>query len=193
MENFMQRRPLDGFIRRFRVEEPPDNLRRKLINRFKRGGLDGFESNIIKVMGDIKLVQVMFTDPITKERLLWKYVGELWWCRQRKDCYEFSRLVAYVNKSGRLNEVEGLWDARRHVTKQQPVIMYRGDVKGFVVGYNDFEVLVEWYNPETGLRSLAEPVRSIDNIRFEFVEDHKKFSKVFSNICKNVRVVKKPV
>jgi hypothetical protein len=191
----MKHRPIDKFIRRFRIEPVPNNLRNKFISRFRCGGLQKFESNVISKMGDVKLIQFVYTDPLSKERLLWKYVGDLWWCRKHNDKYEFSRLVAYVNKPGRMDEIDGLWDAGRHVTKQPLIVVHNGDVKGFVVGYNDFEVLVEWCDKLTGARLLAAPVRSMNDLRFEFIEDHKLFFKVFSNIHKNERkrVVKKMV
>jgi hypothetical protein len=178
----MRKRPVQPFIRKLIKEEPPQDIKSELISYYKSGGLLKFEDEFSKQMRSVVIEQPIITDYETKERLQWKYVGRLWWCRfrQRSKFYEFARMMALVNKPDELVN-ESLWDDCKHIFKSDPVFIYKGDRKGVIVGYNEFEVLVQWFNDD-GSRSLQEPLNNVSELGFEFIEDFRRFSKIFSNI-----------
>lgn len=182
----MRNRPRDTFLRKFRVEDPPSEIRQDLVRCCLRGGLQAFEPELVGRMCGVSLVQPGTTDPYDHDFKQWVYVGDCWWCRRR--CregvisFEFARLVAIFNR-GMCDEVDGLWDSARHTTQELPVIVHRVGVPesvGFIVGSNEFEVLVEW--EVDGVRSLPEPVRDGALLCFEFVEDFNRYRKIFSKI-----------
>ena len=187
----MRRRPKDTYLKWMKKETPPREMRKDLIICYKDGGLKLFESSIAKLMGDIKIDQYQYTDPISGELLIWKYVGDHWWCRKHGGRYEFARMVALINDSI-TSEIDGLWDAGKHVNKQEPEIVYRGDQKGCIVGYNEFEVFVDWLVPDGFGVSLKHsgvvvPIRNAENLSFEFEEDFNKYQKIFANILKRLK------
>ena len=191
----MRPRPQDDFIRKIRKEEPTDNIRKKLIRTFKDGGVTEFEKDLQEKMWDVSMSQVglpvikttagKLVPPTDPNLIKWIYVGECWWCRQRKQktriYYEFARMVAIYNR-GERNEVEGLWDARRHAPKPPPVIVYDKNTKlrGFVVGYNHWELLVDWENSSAQRGGVLAAVRFVD-VGFEFLEDYEFYKKVFKD------------
>ena len=185
----MLRRPVDKYVYRLRKEDIPEEMQGEKIKRYNEGGIREYEPEVKPKLDGIPLEQISFTDPLTKDVLKWVYVGDLWWCRKRKKPriqYEFARVVAYVNDLKKpLAEIHGLWNNRIHLTKQKPIIVYRNGMQGYIVGYNDFEVFVQWCDPITGERGIPSPVRSIVDVAFEFVEDFNKYSRVFANIKRN--------
>jgi len=179
----MQRRPRELFVPRMRPEEPYKEDRKRLISRYKKGGVD-FEGDFVDKIGRFPTSWFVFTSPDTGEELQWKYVGEGWWCRSREKprrSYEFARIVALVNYGDDVNKIDGLWDERRHKVKQPPVLVRSGDRKGVVVGRNAYEVFVQWFMSD-GSRSPSESFTEIDRLEFEFEEDFREYSKIFANI-----------
>ena len=175
----MRKRPLMEFIRFFEKERPPSEIRSKLIRRYNKGGLKEFEPEVKLCLGDVPLGQIVFTDPVCGDRLLWVYVGDCWWCRKHRKCglFEFSRLVA--RRNDKVGEVVGLWDVRAHGFVAEPEVVY--DVvgnKGVIVGFNEFEVVVVWF--KDGVRGVGVPVRG--GLRFEFVEDYVKYRGILKDI-----------
>lgn len=185
----MIHRPKPYFLRKMRQEEPLDSEIEQLKSTYNNGGLKAYEPEVANRLSNIPIEQINYTDPLTKEVLLWVYVGNYWWCRKRKKGkYEFARLVAIKNINSKKLEIYGLWDQRIHETIQKPVTVTKkddSDVKGYIVGWNAYEVMIEWINKETGLRDLAIPVKDRNLIEFEFFEDEKQFRKVFETVAKN--------
>jgi hypothetical protein len=180
----MRHRPKPIFIRKMYIEKPPDHMRRKLIGRYKRGGLPDFEEGDRTALGGISLEQIAFTDPVTKELLKWVYVGSNFWCRVRKFGkkkdrvkYEFGRFCALNIHN---NKIVAYWNQGKHDFSEEPVRVFRrkDGAWGIISGYNDYEVYIRWG------KDIAVPCRDIGEISFEFFEDEKKFSKIFSNIKK---------
>jgi hypothetical protein len=192
----MRNKPLPVFTRRFRQEPPPDDKKRALIECYKKGGLRSYELVYMLQMDRVSLKQAVITDPLVGDDLQWIYVGELWWCRKRKPkrgdkrgrtSYEFARLVALRKKEDNTFEVEGLWDCRRHEHKPEPVIVYKKvdpECKGYIVGRNEYEVLVAWEDRETLRRGVPVPVRSFEELVFEFTNDHDQYEAIFSKLRK---------
>jgi hypothetical protein len=190
----MRNRPLPYFTRFVRKENPPDKDFNILVKRYRKGGLKKYIGDDIVRLADVKLEQVCYTDPVSHEKLIWVYVGDSWWCRKRKGGnFEFARMVALVNQSAKklisINrdvkknfEVDGLWDCRRHTHHPDPEIIYKDGVRGYIVGCNQFEFLVEW--EINGIRSFAVPVNNLCGIDFEFEEDFKKYSKLLKSHLK---------
>jgi hypothetical protein len=184
----MIHRPKPYFLRKMRKEEPEENLIPNLIKKYKKGGLPKFEPEVAVQMGDVPLDQIYYTDPITKEVLIWKYVGNYWWCRKRKgNKYEFARLMAISNKNSSTVEIVGLWDVRKHDTKQESVVIKHkiSGQRGCIVAWNEYEVLIEWIDNVTEVRALARPCRDFDLLEFKYIEDHNKFKTIFDMVTKN--------
>ena len=182
----MKNRPKEFFIRKIRKEEPLDSERSRLVVRYRKGGLKAFEPDIAPKMVDVSLEQAGTTDPLQHDVRKWIYVGEQWWCRRRvkkkKVYYEFARMVAIRNDET-CSEIEGLWDSRRHTTKQPPETVYKKGlfISGRIIGYNEWEITVCWDTPGSVCASVS-PVRNINEIEFEYEEDFEKYSKIFKNI-----------
>lgn len=191
----MRTRSKVSFIRRFRQEPVPDDKRRAFLKCFRAGGLKAYELIYMLQMTDVSLSQPGTTDPLSGDFMKWVYVGDLWWCRRRvprrgdnkgRVTYEFSRCVAMRPSKGGL-EIEGLWDQRRHADKPEPEIVYKKadpKCKGYIVGHNEYEVLVSWVDKETLRQGIGVPVRVFDDLVFEFVEDAEKYAKIFENYDK---------
>jgi hypothetical protein len=174
-----------------RKEEPEEKLIPKLIQKHKKGGLSEYEPEIAIQMGKVPLNQIYYTDPITKEKLVWKYVGNYWWCRERKNNkYEFARLMAISNKNSSTIELMGLWDVRKHETKQEPVIITNKTTEehGHITAWNEYEVLIEWVNKKTERRKQAVPFFDFEQLEFKYQEDHDKFRRIFETINKKRKV-----
>lgn len=138
-------------------------------------------------MEGVNIVQAAVTDPLSKEWLLWRYVGDFWWCRHRKKSgrYEFARMMALLDGA---NQLDGLWDSRRHVTHQQGVIVFRALdplMKGYIVGRNEYEVFVEWEDRDTGMRGPSTPVKEMELLEFKYIEDFEQYKVIFSNLRKS--------
>lgn len=191
----MKNRSLPYYLRWMHKENPPKDIKKTLIFRFKKGGLKYLLGDDAKKLEGVSLEQIYYTNPLTNEYYAWVYVGDSWWCRKRESPsrYEFGRLVAVFNKKSNtvteVFEIEGLWDVRRHEHKVEPVIIYRGDIKGYIVGFNEYEILVDW--EIDGSRSPTTPVSDVDGISFEFNEDLKKYSKLFDTIRKRRKITNK--
>jgi len=185
----MINRPRPFFLRKMRKEEPDIRYISRLIKNYRKGGLKEFELYIKEQMGNVPLDQIYYTDPYTKEKLVWVYVGDYWWCRKRKERYEFARMVAIRNKKDSAIEIVGLWDSRKHETRQEPVIVTHklSNEKGYIVGWNEYEVLIEWIDNRTEDRKIATPVKEMDLLEFKFIEDFDKFEIIFNMIAKNRR------
>lgn len=183
----MEHRPKEFFIRRIRKEEPLDKERRHLIWRYNRGGYTEFEPEVVDKMVGVAIEQAATIDPVQKDERKWVYVGDQWWCRRRKKkkkiYYEFARMVAIRNDKD-CNIIDGLWDSRRHVTKQPLMEVFSADRsrKGYVVGYNEWEVLVQWVEENPLKRGPPVPVMRLEDIVFRYEEDYMKFRKIFANI-----------
>lgn len=172
-------RPKSQYVRKFRKEEPPKAIRAGLVKNYRFKTFEKFEDDNVRKLADVDINQPASASPLTGKVLQWKYVGDLWWCR-KVGKYEFARLVALDYRTG---EVNGLWDCRRHDVKSPPVVVRGHDVngkvrKGYISGFNEFEVFVQWEDEfrEVG---LPEPVRGVSTLEFEYIEDFKKFSKMF--------------
>lgn len=195
----MKYRPKPFYISMLRKEEPIESNIDKLISIHNKGGVDKFEDDVAVRMGKFRIEQIYYTNPITQEKLKWLYVGNFWWVRKitiqiingkkvKKVKYEFARLMAYENKNGPVENIVGLWDARIHELKVEPIVVYEKSSgrAGVIVSYNDFEVVVEW--EVDGIRSQTF-VRDINDLEFKFTEDFKKFCKVFKVISKHVKKI----
>ena len=178
-------RPKPFFLQKMRREEPDQRMLTILIKKYEKGGLPEFEPEVAVQMGNVPIDQIYYTDPFTKEKLIWKYVGEYWWCRKRKNkTYEFARLMAISNKNSSIVEIVGLWDKRKHETKQEGVIIKHKETGeyGHIVGWNEYEVLIEWINKDTEERELARPFHNFDLLDFKFIEDYNHFKKIFKMV-----------
>ncbi len=184
----MRYRTNQFFLQQMYKEPAPDNIRLKLIQRYKKGGLDHFEDEWVNRMAGININQPLINDPITKDRLKWVYVGDSWWCRKRnkvlsgkkiikKPHYEFGRFVAISNK-GTKNEINGLWNSVIHCTTPEPIIVYFGDQKGRIIGRNEFEVYVKIGD------GPVFPTKDINLWTFEFYDDFEEYKKIFANLRK---------
>jgi hypothetical protein len=126
----------------------------------------------------------------------------------RKVQYEFARLVAIENKKGRdkiklarfiaaggdkkklienkggiTHTVVGLWDTRIHAAKPEPEIVFDKDGKrGVILAYNEYEIIVEWDVEGKKSQSM---IRNIEDLKFKFFEDYRKYLKVFELIQKH--------
>jgi hypothetical protein len=179
----MVRRPRPHYCQDLYKENPIKKDRSKLIKRYKNGGVK-YEEDVQEKMNGVNYSYI-YTDPLTQEKLKWLYVGEYWWCRYRSKSkkYEFARLYAIVTPArNKPIKCDGLWDNRRHGFKPLPEIVYRviDNIKGFIIGYNEFEILVEWvYN---GVRQQAVTVKDGSTIKFEFVEDYNKYKRILKYV-----------
>lgn len=195
----MQNRPRELYIRTFKKDDPPEKDRRKFIFRLKQGGLKEYEPEVVSWLEGVTLNQPIITSAIDKDQMQWIYVGNFWWGRARtkkegkkKVWYEFSRLMAvYIGETrlgDKVTQFDGLWNARRYSFRPPPVIVYKASdprCKGYIVGNNAWEVLVEWEDSGTRKRSLPHPVRDIKELVFEYREDFNRYSKTFSKIQKS--------
>lgn len=186
----MQSRPKQAYIKWLMREEPSQDIRGRLIRNFIDGGIQ-IEPEFLPYLGNIATSQLgvarhykRVTLKSAASMMMWLYVGDLFWCRKNKDKYEFVRYVAVENKKN-TNKVVGVWDERIHATKQLGVIVYDGNRKGYIVGYNEWEVQVQW--EDNGVRSISVPVRDVGSLRFQFEDDSRKYLPIFSNILKRTR------
>ena len=150
-----------------------------------------FEEDVKSKMGDTRRLQGPTWDARTVEELWWHYIGNYWWCRRRGRIYEFARMYAakYVDK---IRQFDGLWNERRHAPDEHPKIVYRDDAKGFdekgyIVGYNKYEILVQWEDVKSEKRSIETPHSSLVGIRFEYDEDEKYFKKLLLKENQNAK------
>jgi hypothetical protein len=170
------------FVQILRSKKPTKDERKKLIKNFKRNGVE-YEADVKDQYKSIKKRIAYFS----KEHKMigeWIYVGYNWWCRKITD-YEFAKIYAQNNTT--LEEEP--WDDKFHKFENPPTIVLR-DVsgnkeKGFLVGYNEFELLIEWIDPITKERKHAIPIRDVENISFEWLEHYKKYRKIIANILKS--------
>jgi len=170
----MRKRPTNIFLCVMRKEEPSD--RQKLINIFKKGGIEIEEWWKEHLKGIKKTFPyVAETSKNKGEYGYWLYVGETWWCRHTKK-YEFARLVAVENKK----DVNGLWDARRHSASKPPCWVYKEGKRGIIIGHNKHEITISWES-STG-RNILESVYSLEGVTFEFEEDFRKYTKIASKL-----------
>lgn len=191
--NLMEYRSRPPYIMKMRKEPIMDNLKDKMISRYKKGGLKNYEEDVAPRMGKFRIEQIYHVDTETKERLKWVYVGEYWWCRKRKKgnkgiFYEFARLVAIENTRGVTTfQIVGLWDARRHEHKPEPPIVTdtSSHITGVITSHNEFEIWVKWENGK------HEPISDRARIEFKYIEDNKMYSKIFDRVeaRKNVKKV----
>lgn len=172
----MRHRPIYKFVKVMREEAPPKNIRSKLIETYESGGLKKFEE-------DVHLSKLKFRSIIKSKHPVmveWVYVGQYWWCRKVGKRYNFGRFVAIYNDK-ECDKIDGIWDDDKHLIKDFPVIVYRGDnVSGRIVGFNEYDVFVRWDDCD-----VDHIVRDFGVLRFEFVEDFNRFRNVFSNLRAN--------
>lgn len=181
----MRNRPKTIFLKKLRKEEPPEDLLDKLINNYRAGGIE-FESDTAVKLRGTPSKMVCVSDVRTRRLTEWRYVGETWWARyiDRGEVlgkYEFARYVAVLNE-GTSDQVEGLWDERRHADIQPPMIVYDEERKGQIGAFNEFEIYVCWW--EDGKLLPGRKVEDPCTLRFEFVEDYKYFGPIISKITK---------
>jgi hypothetical protein len=184
---------------KMRKDDPSEKDIDRLKRVYKDGGVKEFEPDIKIRMGDIKIEQYFHTDPYTHEKVKWTYVGNYWWCRRRRfsvkdtglneyhkvreEKYEFARIMAVINKHG-VEQLDGLWDTRRHSFREPPERVLILGKKAVIVGNNEWEVLVA---PVIGgVPGVAIPIRKLDDLEFEFVEDYNKYKKIFGMIGDHV-------
>lgn len=169
------RRPKDKFLKFMaKIIKPPEK-RREYIRRCIDGGVR-FEEEYLEMMGDTKSPFGYTWDADHKVPLTWIYVGDLWWCRRRANRYEFGQLMAIKNVKSSKVVYDGLWDDRKHRIEKESVILFRGTEKGYVVGWNKYELIVQW--GENGIRSTQEPLKSLDGIVFKYDEDDRYYRKL---------------
>lgn len=194
----MINRPRPTYLMKMRKDEPSDMDVEGLIRTYKDGGVEVFEPDVKIRMGDLRIEQYFHTDPYTHEKIKWTYVGNYWWCRRRRfgvkddgskyrkvreEKFEFARLMAVVNAHG-VEQLDGLWDARRHSFREPPERVLIFGRKAVVVGHNEWEVLVA---PLVGGEpGVAVPVKKLCDLEFEFVDDFNKYSKIFRMIESHV-------
>ncbi len=173
----MRKRPTNTFLCVMRKEEPSE--RRKLINVFKKGGIEIEDHWKEHLRGIGKTFPyVAETSKSKGEYGHWLYVGGTWWCRKTTK-YEFARLVA-VETVNEKESVNGLWDARRHNASKPPYWVYKQGKRGVIIGHNKYEITISWES-STG-RNILESVCSLDDIIFEFEEDFRKYTKIASKL-----------
>jgi hypothetical protein len=181
----MRSRPRERFLKKLRKEKPPDELLDKLINNYRAGGIQ-FEEDIAEHLRGTPIKMSCVSDVRTRRMTEWRYVGETWWARyiDRGEVlgkYEFARFVAIINE-GECDQIEGMWDERRHAYRTPPVIVYDGDRKGQISAYSEFEIYVAWW--ENGELLPGRPFEEPDKLRFEFIEDYKYYRPIISKITK---------
>jgi hypothetical protein len=195
----MINRPRPTYLMKMRKDEPHEKDVEELKRIYKCGGVKEFEPDVMIRMGDIKIEQYFHTDPYTHEKVKWTYVGNYWWCRRRRfsvkdtgpneyhrvreEKYEFARIMAVVNANG-IEQLDGLWDARRHVFREPPERVLILGKKAVIVGHNEWEVFVA---PLIGGDPGSPiPIKKLSDLEFEFVEDYNKYKKIFGMIEKHV-------
>jgi hypothetical protein len=196
----MQPRPKPPYLRVMTQAEPSHALRNKLVYQFKQGGHKEFEGEFKEKYKDVSIVQpITFLPPkdfdekpadedsrdprgagqITR----WVYVGDGWWCRsikQKSTKYQFAQLMA-VHHRDACNEVDGPWDARKHVVEPPHEIVYSGEKKGVIVGHDRSGVQVAWFDKD-GKRELPVTVRKFEDIEFEYIDDRLKYKRIFAGV-----------
>ena len=161
------------FVPKLRIDVPYDEDRNRLISSYKNGGLKKYEAELL-----IKIGNYPISPPTINGLFKWTYVGEGWWCRKGRKEHEFSRLFSIINHGRDIGKLAGLWDDRIHSLKEEPVIVRSGNKSGVVVGYNSFELVVEWR--EGGIMTGRSIIKKLDNIIFDFEEDFIKFNKLLN-------------
>lgn len=175
----MRKRPINTFLCVMRQEEPSES--RKLINTFKRGGIEIEECWKEHLRGINKTFPyVAETGKNKGEYGNWLYVGNTWWCRKTKK-YEFARLVA-IEKVGEKEIINGLWDTRKHSISKPPCWVYKEGKRGIIVGYNKYEIVISWESSTGRNIFLLESMKSLDGVTFEFEEDFRKYIKIASKL-----------
>ena len=179
-----KRRLLPAYVKTMNIDEPSTSERRKLSKAFRKGGVE-FEPEIAPKMGDMGKTWGTSIDLQSKKFLQWTYVGDHWWARKRSGKYEFGKVVARENKPNTVKlDIVGLWDDRRHKHDPDPVIVYRESQKGYIVGHNEYELLVQWED-EYGIRSMPKAFSKIGELKFEYEQDYKHFNKLFKRKTNN--------
>ena len=138
----MKRRPREIFLKKIRKEDPPSKIREKLICVYKKGGVE-FEDDQKERLRNTPIKLTCITDNSSGQLLQWIYVGTTWWCRKIGKRYQFARVMAIYNDET-ASRIEGLWDERRHATKQPLKVVYSGDRRGIITGHNEFEIIIHW-------------------------------------------------
>lgn len=150
----------------------PNNIKIKLINNYKSGGIN-FEDNILIKMGNLKNIFYSIIDRSNGIHK-WLYVGDSWWCRKLKSKYEFGRLYAIPNEKGRLNEME-LWDASRHAYIVEPEVVFYNNRDGVIVGYNGIDLYIKFKDSISSELFIGD----VCDLKFKFYEDYMKYSRMF--------------
>lgn len=160
-----------------KIVDVKGNLRKKLTRRYRNGGVE-FEDDVRPRMGNISPHKYA---PIIDQRsgklIYWVYVGDFYWARKVRNKYHFGKLYAVENRKGSTDKhYDALWDERRHAHKPDPVIIYHNGRRGVIIGWNKFEIFVNFDDDPNKIRI---PLKFGD-LRFEYIEDYRKFDKLFS-------------
>ena len=182
----MNKRPVaPAYIKIMRKEEPGVSERKKLMSRYRKGGLE-LDPETSRKLGETSNNWGTSLDTRSRKFIEWIYVGDNWWAKKRSGRYEFGKMVAAENDLKAKNpRIVALWDQAKYGEDDHPVIVHNSGRKGYVVGYNKFEMLIQWED-EFGNRDIPEAFSRVDELRFEYSQDHKFFSKLFKRRVRHV-------
>lgn len=169
----MNNRPLPKYSMKI-CKDYVKNTRKYIVN-YKNGGAV-FGDDVKKLVGNIPNRMKAIIGGRGGVYSEWIYVGDGLWCFKGKSKYEFGRLMA-VYIVGDDVIIDGPWDNDRHHFISPPEIVFdRDDVIGHIIGYNEFEIVISWF--VNGKFGIGVPYSRLNNIRFKYFEDFKKYSKV---------------
>ena len=151
-----------------RQEEPDEGDRLKYVRAHKENGVQ-FEDDVREELGDIEMPWGPIIDTRTTELIKWIYVGDHWWCRRNKGKYGFGRMWA-MDESGEHIE---LWDRRKYTYEPDKAVVYKEGIKGVIVGYNKYEILV-LFDGENVRESCQ-----YSDLKFEYADDYRKFRRMY--------------
>ena len=150
-------------------------ITKKYITNYKNSGVE-FEDDFKKLVGNIPNKMKAIIGGRGGVYSEWIYVGDGLWCFKGRSKHEFGRLMAvYIDNDDVI--VDGPWEDDKHRFIPPPEIVFKNDVIGHVIGYNEFEVIVSWF--VGGKFGVGIPYSKIGDITFKYTEDFKKYSKIF--------------
>lgn len=168
----MRNRPRTKYLKKMRREDPPTHIKDELMEAYHNGGVP-VEPQFVPKIGDKTRFAVMSGPRDSKSLGNWTYVGQGWWCLGG---HSFARLMAVQVVEDKVC-VAGPWDEHKHGFMDPPVIVYDSNGnKGHIVGYNEFEVFISWYDPKLDRFCVRVPYSNLEGIRFEYKEDFNKYS-----------------
>lgn len=170
----MEYRPKPKYSMRVCKEKIDNHM--KYISKYKDGGV-GFEVGVRELFGNIPNRMKAIVGGRGGVYSEWIYVGDKLWCIKNRSKYEFGRLMAvYIENDDVI--IDGPWDNSKHCFMSSPEVVFDKDgVVGHVIGYNEFEVIISW--SVGGKFGVGRPYSNIDKFTFKYMEDFKKYSKIF--------------